>query len=787
MGPRPDGRNARRRLLRCGEPPGSEGLPTTASVPSEPTSERLTPPPRLSGVRAAFARLPLVQRPDIPSELTALAKAVRDHAPRVDLREVIRAYHYARDSHEGQYRKSGEPFISHPVSVATTLAELGFDTDTLVAALLHDVVEDTPATRDEIDRHFGGDVALLVDGVTKLDRVTVDSKQHQQAGTYRKMILAMSKDIRVLVIKLADRLHNMSTLEHMPRDKQKRIAQETLDIYAPLAHRLGMQAFKLELEDLGFRALHPKRYDEIVAMVRERNPQREAYIEEVTDQLNDMLRDLRIKGEITGRKKHLYSIYEKMTVRGREFDEIHDLVGMRIIVGSVGECYALLGQIHANWRPLEGRFKDYIASPKANLYQSLHTSVVGPQGRQLEIQIRTRAMHETAEYGVAAHWQYKEANRGEDAEDFPWLEQLLDWQADVDDPGDFVQSLKHDLYDDEVFVFTPAGDVKQLPARSTPIDFAYAIHTEVGHRCVGARLNDRLVPLDHELNNGDVVEILTSKAEDAGPSRDWLDLVASTRAESKIRNYFNRERREDAEERGREQVTRALRRKGIGWTRAMGDGTLGEAAEALSYKDLDALLRAVGERHVPPGAVANHVHKTYEPDPVGDDAPPPTPPPLQLRATPTDDVVVDGDRGMLVNLASCCSPVPGDDILGFITKTRGVSVHRTDCTNALDLQRDPERLLDVDWTTGDWSTSVFTAVIEIEAFDRKHLLRDITATLGDLHISITGAQVTTRKDHVAILRFTFELADPAHLGYAIDSVREVDGVYDAHRVVPSRG
>jgi guanosine-3',5'-bis(diphosphate) 3'-pyrophosphohydrolase len=744
-----------------------------------------------------LSRLPLAGR-DVPPELTGLAGRIRDSSPKVDVREVVRAYQYAREAHEGQYRHSGEEYISHPIAVATELADLGLDTATLVAALLHDVVEDTPATRDEIERYFGADVAHLVDGVTKLDRLQVDSKEHQQAETFRKMIVAMARDIRVLMIKLADRLHNMATIEHMPREKQKRIAQETLDIYAPLAHRLGMQRFKLQLEDLGFATLHPKRYEEIVAMVSERNPEREAYIEEVTRQLDSQLRELRIKGQVTGRPKHYYSIYEKMVVRGKEFDEIHDLVGMRVIVGSVRDCYAVLGQIHATWRPVPGRFKDYIAMPKFNLYQSLHTSVIGPHGRPLEIQIRTRAMHNTAEYGVAAHWKYKDAGRApngnagpgtEQGNEFPWIEQLLDWQEDVEDPGDYLESLRIDLYEDEVFVFTPRGDPRALPAGSTPIDFAYAIHTEVGHRCIGARVNDRLVPLDVELHNGDTVEVLTSKAEDAGPSRDWLRIAKSTRAQSKIRAYFNRERREDASERGREAITRALRKKGIGFARAVADGHLAAVAEELSYRELEALYRAVGEHHVGPGVVANHVSKRL--DELAAPEPPPAvpeaPSPIRIGKTEAEDVTVEGDSGMLVNLARCCTPVPGDTIVGFVTRGRGVSVHRTDCPNVGDLRQHPERFVPVEWAGTSTPGSTFLVAIEIEAFDRKHLLRDITAVLGDLHINITSAQVTTRKDHQAVLRFTFELADPVHLQYALRSVRNVDGVYDAYRVVPGGG
>jgi GTP diphosphokinase / guanosine-3',5'-bis(diphosphate) 3'-diphosphatase len=737
-----------------------------------------------------LSRLPLVQRDIVPPELDGLAAAIRSNTRAADVREIVRAYRYAEAMHEGQRRKSGEAYITHPVAVATELGTLGLGTATMIAALLHDTVEDTPATLEDIRQGFGDEVAHLVDGVTKLDRIQVESKQQQQAETLRKMILAMAKDIRVLVIKLADRLHNMETIEHMPREKQKRIAQETLDIYAPLAHRLGMQQFKLRLEDLGFKTLHPKRYEEIVAMVEERNPEREAYLEEVMVAIHDQLRELKIRGEVTGRPKHYYSIYEKMVLRGKEFDEIYDLVAVRVIVSSVRDCYAVLGQLHANWRPVPGRFKDYIAMPKVNLYQSLHTAVIGPMGRPLEVQIRTRAMHQTAEFGVAAHWKYKDSARtganGDATDELPWIEQLLEWQQEVSEPGDYLESLKIDLYQDEVFVFTPKGEVMGLPAGSTPIDFAYAVHTEVGHRCIGARVNGRLVPLDHQLVNGDSVEVLTSKAEDAGPSRDWLQIAGSTRAQSKIRAYFNRERREDAIGRGRDAITRALRRKGISYARTMASGGLTQVARGLSYKNVEALFRAVGEGHVAAATVAHQVVNELTeveeeaPDRVEEVAPPSSP--IRIGHTDGDDVTVEGDSGMLVKLARCCTPVPGDAIVGFVTRGRGVSVHRADCSNVADLDREPERFVPVDWS-GDVTAS-FLVSVQIEALDRKHLLRDITAVLGDLHINITSAQVATRKDRVAVLRFSFELGDPTHLDYALRSVRRVEGVYDAFRVIP---
>ena len=726
--------------------------------------------------------------------LQGLAARIRVSSPKVDLREVIRAYQYAEAAHDGQYRKSGEAYITHPVAVATKLADLGLDTATIAAALLHDAVEDTDVTLADVEEHFGEEVAQLVDGVTKLDQLEVSSKQHQQAETLRKMILAMAQDIRVLVIKLSDRLHNMETLGSMPRDKQKRIAQETLDIYAPLAHRLGMQHFKLRLEDLGFATLHPKRYEEIVAMVEERTPERDAYIKRVVTDLEQRCRDIRVKVEINGRPKHHYSIYEKMVVRGKEFDEIHDLIGLRVLVESIRDCYAVLGQVHAAWRPIPGRFKDYIAMPKFNFYQSLHTSVVGPEGRPLEIQIRTYEMHHTAEYGVAAHWKYKDDHRGGEtgvsASEFDWVQRLAEWQqdTDLDDPSEYLDALKIDLYQDEVFVFTPNGDVVALPKDATPIDFAYTIHTDVGHRCIGARVNGRLVPLDHKLVNGVTVEVMTSKAEDAGPSRDWLKIAASQRARSKIRAWFNKERREDALERGRESVQRALRKHGLALGRVAASGELAGVARDLSYTSVDSLMRAVGDGHVTGAAVARAiVSSVLEDEDVNEDdilgsikqAP------IRIRPGTGSGVAIDGDADMMVNLASCCTPVPGDQIAGFVTRGRGVSVHRRDCPNMADLaKQQPERILAVDWT-GERASSAYEVTVQVEAFDRHHLLRDITSVLGDLRVNIMSAQVTTRRDRVAVLTFSFEMGDPQHLDYVLSSIQSIDGVYDAYRMTPS--
>jgi GTP diphosphokinase / guanosine-3',5'-bis(diphosphate) 3'-diphosphatase len=765
--------------------PSSAPALVPAATAASPVSSVVPPPARTGGVLGVLARLPIGYREAVPPELEQLAAAIRSES-RAEVREVVRAYHYAKAMHEGQTRKSGEAYITHPVAVATELASLGLGTATLLAALLHDTVEDTPATLDDIREGFGDEVALLVDGVTKLDRIHADSKQEQQAETLRKMVVAMARDIRVLVIKLADRRHNMQTIGAMPRDKQKRIAQETLDIYAPLAHRLGMQRFKLELEDLGFSTLHPKRFEEIVALVDERNPEREGYLERVMASLRTELRKVRVRGEVTGRPKHYYSIYQKMVLRGKEFDEIHDLVAVRVIVGSVRDCYAVLGQIHSVWRPVPGRFKDYVAMPKLNRYQSLHTTVVGPEGRQLEIQIRTSEMHRTAEFGVAAHWKYKEP--GSEAEELPWLSQLLEWQDEVSEPGDYLESLRIDLYQDEVFVFTPKGEVMGLPAGATPVDFAYAVHTEVGHRCIGARVNGRLVSLDHQLDNGDTVEIMTSKAEDAGPSRDWLQLAVSSRARSKIRAHFNREQREDTFVRGREAIQRALRRKGIGYARAMASGELAEVARGFDQRGTEGLFLAVGEGRLAATKVAQALVDLLVDDEEDVDEVPTGPKrsPIRIGAPSDGDAVeVEGDTGMMVKLARCCTPVPGDAILGFVTRGRGVSVHRDDCPNVADLQQQPERFVPVDWAAESGST--FRVSVEVEAFDRKHLLRDVTTVLGDLHLSIVSAQVFTRPDRVAILRFSFEFADPAHLTHAMRTMAGVDSVYDVYRVVPRAG
>jgi GTP pyrophosphokinase len=728
-------------------------------------------------------------------EVAPLLNAFRARHPKAPTALITRAYLKAADAHRGQSRSSGEPFIQHPLAVARIVAELGLDDVTLAAALLHDTVEDTGLTLDEVGVRFGRDVAAIVDGVTKLDRVQFDSREAQQAATMRKMLVAMAKDLRVLIIKLADRLHNMRTIAALPAWKQHRIAQETLDIYAPLAHRLGMQDVKTQLEDLAFAASHPKRYAEIDHMVSIRAPERDIYLTQVLEEVRQRLAELRINAEVTGRPKHIYSIYEKMVVKGREFDDIFDLMGLRVVVDSVKDCYAALGSIHATWKPVQGRFKDYIAMPKFNLYQSLHTTVIAPQGKPLEVQIRTLEMHARAEQGVAAHWTYK----GEDPKtmvDLPWLSRIVDWQEETTDPDEFMEKLKVDLEQDEVFVFSPKGKVVTLPVGSTPIDFAYAIHTEVGHACIGARVNGRLVPLDSTLTSGDTVEIFTSKVEGAGPSRDWLHIVATPRAGSKIRQWFSRERREDAIESGRDELIKAMRRQGLPVQKMAHSPVLLETAKAMNYGDLDALHAAIGENHISGQAVAARLTKALH-EAEGGEAPAeseddglPTVirPPRRngVRSSGPTGVHVEGLDDVFVRLSRCCTPVPGDEIIGFVTRGRGVSVHRADCANAVSLAHgQADRLIEVEWDAAP--KGVFIASVEVKALDRARLLRDVTAVFADHQINILSCATQTGTDRVSKMRFDTELGDPSHLDSLLSTIRGIDSVYDAYRVVPGKG
>ena len=659
------------------------------------------------------------------------------------------------------------------------------DLTTLQAALLHDVVEDTPVTVEDIRTDFGDEVAGLVDGLTKLDKIKFRSREQEQAENVRKMMIAMARDIRVLLIKLADRLHNMRTLSVFSRQKQQEKATETLEIYSPLANRLGVHRIKWELEDLAFQALHPHRFDEIKNLVEKREGERHDFLEEVREAMGAKLRELKIKAEVTGRPKHLYSVYEKMVLRGKEFNEIYDLVGVRVLVDSVRDCYAALGALHALWKPVPGRFKDYIAMPKFNMYQSLHTTVIGPEGRTLEVQIRTRQMHRTAEYGIAAHWRYKESGAKRDSDeqaDLAWLAQMLEWQTEMGDPREFMEGLRIDLYEGRVFVFTPKGDVIDLPGGSTPIDFAYAIHTEVGHRCVGARVGGRLVPLDYELQTGEAVEILTSRAPDAAPKRDWLALAKSPRARSKIRQWFSRERREDALETGRDLLQAALRRHSLPVVRLTSNALMSQVARDLKYPTLDSLFVAIGEGQVSPQSIVTRLSRLVAEDVEEEIEETPPARPVDLLRQPTQAVVVEGGSDVWVKLARCCTPVPGDDIRGFITRGHGVSVHRSECPNVRELDKEPQRFVDVSWRGGK-STS-FAVSIEVEALDRQKLLRDVTNVLGDQRVNIISSSTNTGKDRIASLRFTFELADIAHLSSILSAVRRVDGVFDARRVVP---
>nr|WP_304515567.1 MULTISPECIES: bifunctional (p)ppGpp synthetase/guanosine-3',5'-bis(diphosphate) 3'-pyrophosphohydrolase [unclassified Demequina] len=723
-----------------------------------------------------------------PGALDQLLETYRRMYPRAKTGMIERAHAVAEQAHEGQFRKSGEPYITHPIAVAEIIAGLGLPDTVIVAALLHDVVEDTPFLLEDIAQEFGDEVASFVDGVTKLDRLTFG--EAAQAETVRKLVVAMARDIRVLLLKLADRLHNARTWDAVSPASARRKAQETLEIYAPLAHRMGLNAIKWELEDLSFRTLYPKIYQEIVEVVADRAPERDKLLDEVRADVAKELRAQKIKAEISGRPKHYYSVYQKMIVRGRDLNDIYDLVGMRILVDSVRDCYAVLGAMHARFQPVPGRFKDYIAMPKFNLYQSLHTTVIGPQGKPVELQIRTWEMHKRAEYGYAAHWRYKENARGEKvpamANDMGWLRQIADWQQETADASDFLDSLRGEISRAEVYVFTPRGKLLELPQGATPVDFAYAVHTDVGHKTVGAKVNGRLVPLDSTLDNGDTVEIITTSDENAHPKRDWLEFVQSTRARNKIRQWFTRERREESIETGRDMLARAIRRQHLPMQRLMSKSTLLALAKEMHYEDVEALYAAIGEHKEQPGDVVGRmVEAVGGQEGADEDITEITRPGTRQRARRGDPgVSVNGMTDVVVKLAKCCTPVPGDPIQGFVTRGQGVSVHRADCENMVALQDQAERLVDVQWSGA--SDSTFLVQIEVEALDRNRLLSDVVQVLSDHHLNILGAHVSTSNDRVALNSFAFEMADPSHLGAVLSAVRRIDGVYDARRITGGR-
>ncbi|RDX33879.1 RelA/SpoT family protein [Bifidobacterium breve] len=760
----------------------------------------------IDGEQYAARKLGCEISADPLNPLEPIKQVCKAHHPGEDLSILDRAYQRAVIQHSVQRRKSGEPYIIHPLAVSQILADLGMGPIVVAAGLLHDTVEDTDYTLDQCRAEFGDTVAGLVDGVTKLSQLEVGDSA--QAETIRKLVVAMSRDVRTLVVKLADRVHNARTWRYVKTTSAQKKARETLDVYAPLANRLGMNAIKTELEELSFKVLYPKIYNEIVVLVARRAGQRDVYLKQILAEINEDLDEQNIKAYVTGRPKDYFSIYQKMIVRGHDFANIYDLVGVRIIVDTIQDCYAALGAVHARWNPVPGRFKDYIAMPKLNMYQSLHTTVVGPGGKPVEIQIRTWDMHRRAEFGIAAHWKYKENGQAgralsspdksdrkrdvnnqelSEADNLKWIQQLADWTSETPDSNEFLGSLKEDLGSSEVYVFTPKGKIVSLPAHATPVDFAYAVHTEVGHRTMGARVNGRLVPLDTTLDNGDTVEILTSKSDTAGPSRDWLSFVKSPKARNKIRQWFSKERRTEAIEEGRDELTRAMRKRNLPVNALLTTEALIGVADDLNFPNADAVFAAIGDGQISTQNVISHLVKDAGADEVDEEVEQealPLKPVERKSSSSSTGVFVKGVGDVWVKLARCCMPVPGDQIIGFITRNQGVSVHRTDCQNMIDLKnKQPERVVEVEWTS---TKGLFMVKIQVEALDRRNLLSDVTRVLSDHGVNIISGTIATGSDRVATSQFSFEMADPQHLNTLLAAVRKIDGVFDVYRLTGAK-
>jgi GTP diphosphokinase / guanosine-3',5'-bis(diphosphate) 3'-diphosphatase len=721
---------------------------------------------------------------DLIEELIA---EVADYNADVDRDLLARAFRFAAKAHEGQQRRSGEEFIHHPYAVARICAELHLDDETIATALLHDVVEDTETTLEDVQAEFGDEIAQRVDGVTKLTRVHFQSREQAEAENYRKMILAMAGDPAVILIKLADRLHNLRTIEYLGKQKQVQKAREAIEVYAPLAHRFGIHTMKWQLEDLAFETLHPRKYTEIKAMVNERRADREELVQEAAYVLQRELDKVDIPAEISGRAKHFYSIYEKMAKKGKEFNEIYDLTAMRVIAERSGEegtrdCYGALGLIHSLWKPMPGRFKDYIAMPKLNGYRALHTTVIGPQGRPLEIQVRTAEMHETAELGVAAHWLYKRGGKGR-APDEQWVarvRQLMEWQDEAD-PGEYKRQMLGDLFTDEVYVFTPKGEVKTLPAGATPIDFAYAVHTDVGHRTVGARVNGRIVPLHYNLESGDFVEILTSKAGGRGPSRDWLALAKSSRARNKIRQWFSRETREDTEQKGRDALENALKAQKLPYRRIAGSALLAQVIRESGYKKAEDFYLALGSGKLTATQIVNKVIQRLKTTDVAEEEVVPRKP-KPTAPSGAVGINVEGVQDVLIRLAKCCTPVPSDKIVGYISLGKGITIHREDCPNVKTLRRNPERFTPVSWDGG--TTQSFRVQIAVDAWDRPRLLEDVARTFAEHGANIVSYGGTV-EDQLAKNWYTAEVGDVKSLRALLTALRNVDAVFDSYRITPS--